>query len=116
MNCIQIGAKERFLRDRTFMVVTSDGNFITARQQTKLVTIRPEILGNVLKLSTPDMFDITIDMDKVIKGDDKTIAVVWDAPVEVFDCGKEVSKWISNYILKKDEGLRLVYYPLEYPT
>lgn len=118
--CTAIGAKNEFLRDRTFMVITEkEKRFVTARQHPLLVKIKPEVDGNVLKLSVTSPHDKTIDldMDRVLASNDTLIAEIWDkAYVQVFDCGDEVSEFISEFILNEKKGLRLVYYFLGHPT
>jgi hypothetical protein len=37
---------------------------------------------------------------------------VWDQPVLATDCGDEIALWLSQFILKKDTGCRLMYYPM----
>lgn len=120
--CTDIGAKNQFLRDRTFMVIDEDERrFVTARQYPLLVKIRPEVNGHTLKLSVSSStltHDISVDMDRVLASNDTLIAEIWDkAYVELFDCGDGVAEWISKFILNGNKkGLRLVYYPLDHPT
>lgn len=110
INCSILGFQEELLRDRIFMVTDSKGNFVTARQQPKLVRIFPEIKGKILKLTASGMLDIEINFDDILKKS-RRLGRVWGQEVEVIECGEDVSKWISRFILKKDEGLHLVYYP-----
>uniref|UniRef100_A0A336M721 CSON010423 protein n=1 Tax=Culicoides sonorensis TaxID=179676 RepID=A0A336M721_CULSO len=118
IQCTSIGAKDQFLRDRSFMVINSDEKrFVTARQHPMLVKITPQIIGSKLTLSAPDKTSINVDMFRVLSDNDTLIAEIWDkAYVEVFDCGDKVAEWISDFILHEKKGLRLVYYPLNYPT
>lgn len=131
--CANIGAKNEFLRDRTFMVIDeNERRFVTARQYPLLVKIQPEVNEHSLKLSfsavSSSLSTLTgvdnsndvmlVDMDRVLASNDTLIAEIWDkAYVEVFDCGDDVAEWISNIILNgSKKGLRLVYYPLNHPT
>ena len=34
---------------------------------------------------------------------------LWGLPTEGVDCGDEVARWLSRYILNEDEGLRMLY-------
>uniref|UniRef100_A0A336KLV4 CSON012456 protein n=1 Tax=Culicoides sonorensis TaxID=179676 RepID=A0A336KLV4_CULSO len=115
IDCSLLGFQENFLRDRVFMVVDSNGNFVTARQQPQLVRIFPTIQGKILRLSASGMLDIEISIENILKKA-KRLGKVWGQEVEVIDCGDDVAKWISRFILKKDEGLHLVYYPSYSPT
>ena len=38
-------------------------------------------------------------------------ATVFGQTVPACDCGEEVAKWLSRFLLQKEEGLRLVCYP-----
>lgn len=100
------------LRDRSFMVVrASNYEFVTARTYPRMVLISPKIKNNkILSLSAPDMEEIDIDIEKLNKSDEKILASVWKDKASVVDCGDEIAKWFSRYILDKDEGVRLVYY------
>lgn len=98
------------------MVIESDSRkFITARKYPLMVKIQPSIEKSTLKLSAPGMRDIHVDLNDVLNGL-KDRAEVWDAPVDVYDCGDEIAKWFSRFLLKNDDGLRLVYYPYSNPT
>lgn len=97
------------------MVIGRTGNFVTARQYPKLVRIFPKINGRTLTLTAAGMLDIGINIDEVLKKDTFKSSV-WNQDVMVKDCGDEISKWISRFILKEDDGLRLVYYPESNPT
>ncbi|XP_063704775.1 mitochondrial amidoxime-reducing component 1-like [Culicoides brevitarsis] len=115
INCSQLGFQENLLRDRIFMVTDHEGNFVTARQQPKLVRIFPQIEGNVMKLTAAGMLDIEIRLEEILKKS-RRIGRVWGQEVEVIDCGDDVSRWLSRFIFKKDEGLHLFYYPSYSPS
>ena len=34
---------------------------------------------------------------------------MWGSPTEGVDCGDEVARWLSRYLLNEDEGLRMLY-------
>lgn len=114
IDCSLLGFQENLLRDRIFMVTNSEGNFVTARQQPKLVRIFPKVQGKILKLTASGMLDLEVRIDDVMKRN-KRRGRVWGQEVEVIDCGEDVGKWISRFILKKDEGLHLVYYSSNLP-
>lgn len=115
INCSLLGIENELLRDRVFMVIGRSGNFVTARQYPKLVRIFPKINGRILTLTATGMLDIDINVDEVLKKDTFKSSV-WNQDVMVIDCGDEIAKWISRFILKEDDGLRLVYYPESNPT
>ena len=101
------------------MVVKTDGCFITARQYPKMVKIQPHFEEEndevFMKLSAPGMMDIKVDMKRLAETPVGQ-ASVWSQQVKSIDCGEEVARWFSRYILSEDFGLRLMYYPMDYPT
>lgn len=57
---------------------------------------------------------ISIDLAQ-LRGKGFRVAV-WGQAVPARDCGEEVARWLSRYVLQEDAGLRLVYYPLDRPV
>ncbi|XP_055383157.1 mitochondrial amidoxime-reducing component 1-like [Condylostylus longicornis] len=110
--CSKLGPADGYLRDRIFMVVTKNGEFTTARKHPTLVLIHPKIEKNSskMKLSAPGMIDIEIDIEKLYKKTPKKY-IVWGQSVDGVDCGDDVAKWISRFILGEESGLWLVFYP-----
>lgn len=116
IQCNQLGLEEGLLRDRVFMVIaTENGEFVTGRKYPKLVQIIPKVEGNTMTLSAPGMMDIDFDV-KRLYSQTPFKAGVWGENVDATDCGEEIAKWISRFILSEDTGLRLVFYPKSYPT
>lgn len=114
VNCADLGPKRNLLRDRIFMVVNPDGKWVTARQKPKMVLIQPQFDEDHQKmtLSAPGMDNITIQVEKLFE--EKSVkGVVWGETVPTVDCGDEVAKWLSTYLLDKNEGYRLRFYPLD---
>lgn len=113
--CSQIGIENENIRDRVFMIVTSSGEFITARTHPSFVHIMPSIKGDIMTLSAPGMDNLEIDINRlyIISASKATI---WEQQVNVVDAGDDAAQWISKFALKKDSGLRLVFYPQTFPT
>lgn len=113
--CNELCLEDGHLRDRVFMAITPEGQFITARSQPKLVQIQPSIEGNKIVLSAPGMMDHEIDFNHL-----HTITpirvTVWQQYVSAVDCGEETAKWMSRYICSDDIGIRLMFYPGVTPT
>ncbi|XP_001648334.2 mitochondrial amidoxime-reducing component 1 [Aedes aegypti] len=114
VKCSDLGPQRNMMRDRIFMVTNLEGKWVTARQKPKMVLIQPQFDDGYkqMTLSAPGMDDITIPVgalfeQKPIKG------VVWGETVPTVDCGDEVAKWLSTYLLEKPEGYRLRFYPLD---
>ncbi|XP_035903049.1 mitochondrial amidoxime reducing component 2-like isoform X2 [Anopheles stephensi] len=116
--CSPIGPQLGLLRDRIFMVVKSaDGKFITGRSHPTLVLVQPAFDERYerMTLSAPGMMDIAVNVKQLLETVPGNFSV-WDQPVAAVDCGEEVARWLSRFLLSEDFGLRLVYYPLEGPT
>lgn len=114
-DCKIIGVEKDYMRDRSFMVVKTDGEFITGRGYPKLIQIEPRIEGDIMTLLAPSMSSILINFTELLKKDHSK-AVVWEESVDVIDAGDEVAQWISRFILQADSGLRLVFYASIVPT
>jgi len=114
-DCGPLGVEDGLLRDRVFMVVTPENQFVTARAQPKMVLIQPRVSGHKLILQAPVSSTIEIDFNK-LKQAQHNKTYVWNQEVDTVDCGDEVAHWLSWYILGQDSGLRLAYYPNSYPS
>lgn len=97
------------------MVITPEGQFVTARAQPRLVLIQPHIAGDTLTLHAPGMLDIQLSFGHLHTKTPIT-ASVWQQPIRGVDCGEEVARWLSRFICSEDVGLRLVFYPQDVPT
>ena len=67
----------------------------------------------MLTLKAPGMMSISVDLAS-LHGQFR--AAVWGQAVPACDCGEEIARWLSRFLLQEDTGFRLVYYPLEVPT
>lgn len=113
------------------MLIDLNGQFITGRQQPKLVKVAPIISESTLLLTAPGMMDHTLDI-KYLENKSTINATIWGMfisykfyfiiycfifsyiigeKVPTVDCGEEVAKWFSRFLLSEDVGLRLVYFP-----
>lgn len=117
INCSNLGAHLGLLKDRIFMVVQADGSFITGRSHPTLVMVQPrfEAPYETMILSAPGMMDISVDVKRLLTVQ-PVKASVWGQTVTAVDCGEEVARWLSRFILSEDFGLRLMFYPLDHPT
>lgn len=117
--CDNLGIIEQNIRDRALMLIDKNGKAVTARTYNHMIKIQPKILhkGTIL-ITAPGMDDIELDHLAVGAqnngGDIK--ANIWGTDVYVMPCGEIFDRWFSKFILQKDEGLRLVYYPFPIPT
>ncbi|GAB0089020.1 mitochondrial amidoxime reducing component [Sergentomyia squamirostris] len=115
LNCTILGLFDGELRDRTFSCVSLDGTCITGRSHPKMVLIQPRFENNRLILSAPKMPDVSVDVTQITH-ESRSRTSVWSDIVTTVDCGDEVAKWLSNYLLDDDHGVRLVFYPEDEPT
>ncbi|CRL04211.1 CLUMA_CG017305, isoform A, partial [Clunio marinus] len=114
-DCTTIGFQFENIRDRIFMIVNADGEFVTARTYPKLWQVTPDIDGDIMILSAPGMINLTVDVARLLKI--KPIkAQVWGETVSAVDAGEESARWFSRFIFQEDFGLRLVFYPLSIPS
>ena len=100
--------KAKSMFDRSFMVIQPSGNMMTARKESKLVTIEVELIKDSIILSAPDTTPITVpiplDLSKGIE------CAVWGEKTLGLDCGDEVSQWLSSLL---NNEYRLVYHSSE---
>ena len=91
--------------DRRFMVVQSNGRFVTQRDNSRLALIQTELDADGLLLARPGFGSITIPMDQT--GGSPISSKVWKDRCETVDRGEEVSQWLTG-TLESEEPLRLV--------
>jgi uncharacterized protein YcbX len=113
--CTPLGLEDGNLRDRTFMIISSEGQFITGRTYPKVVQIMPKIENDTMTLSAPGMMDVVVDFQRLYSAKTNQTSV-WSQPVQTVDCGEEVARWLSRYLVSEDFGMRLVYFPSTVPT
>ncbi|XP_011268140.1 mitochondrial amidoxime reducing component 2 [Camponotus floridanus] len=114
IECTKLGLRSDWLRDRTLMITDLKRRHLMPRQFPKMVNISPEFSDSILTLRAPDMMSISIDLAQLCGKSFR--ATVWGQAVPACDCGEEVARWLSHFLLQKDAGLRLVYYPLNRAT
>jgi len=107
MDLGQFGGFLGNIKDRQFMVCDLNGKFVTSRKYPNMALIQPKVEDGSIRLSYPGKPDIIAS----IKVDGRKMECnVWGGDCEGLDLGDEVSKWLSDIILGKPEGIRLVYH------
>jgi uncharacterized protein len=88
--------------DREWMVVDSDGGFVTQRTIPAMALIKPRVHGQELSLVAPGMNPLTIET-----GDSRPVVrvSVWDDVCDARDEGEAAAEWLSTFL---GENLRLV--------
>ncbi len=91
--------------DRRFMVVRSNGRFVTQRELPLLALIHTGLVENGIRLSLGKQGEITLPF--ISSGGDPVQTKVWGTPCETLDEGEEVSRWITS-ALESTKILKLV--------
>ena len=96
------------LHDRAWMVVDSEGNFVTQRELPRMALIQPAFKLDQLVLRAPGMLPLHLAVNAV---ESPTRVRVWDDEVAAFDMGDLAAQWFSGF-LRPDapaalQGLRL---------
>jgi uncharacterized protein len=84
-----------FEYDREWMVVDSDGVFVTQRQVPRMTLIQPTLRSSDLVLRAPGMLALHLQLDAV-EGD--CTVRVWNDTVEAFDMGNLAAQWFSDFL------------------
>jgi uncharacterized protein YcbX len=94
-------ARYGFSHDREFLVVDSEGNFLTQRTHPKLAAIRPVPERDLLRLRAPNLPEITVPWFRSpsdhIVGSKRSVSI-WKDQVEADDLGEEVAAWLAAHL------------------
>jgi uncharacterized protein YcbX len=97
--------------DRRWMVVDSDGRFVTGREHPRLVLVTPALVGDsAIRLSAPGLSDLTVPVPGA--GPAELMRVkVWSSELDAAVATPEAAQWLSKVT---EMDVRLVY--LDDPT
>lgn len=115
MQCGSLGAESNHLRDRVFMVTRPNGDYVSSKNYPKMLLISPQIVGDGLTLSAPDMLDLKINIAQLYNSNNTVIGKISKDRAACVDCGEDSAKWLSQFILGENEGVRLIFYPSKSP-
>jgi len=88
--------------DRAWMVVDSDGEFVSQRELPRMALIRPQLKHLDVVLRAPGMLALHLSIDTV----EAPVRVrVWDDEVPAFDMGAVAAQWFTDFL---GRPLRLV--------
>jgi uncharacterized protein YcbX len=110
VDCSDVGVFDGIMRDRCFMVVRENREFVTGRTYPKLLKVKPTFENGKMILTAPEMERLTIDVLNM-ESNREVKTEVWGSPIDTVDVGDQAADWFSRYLLNKDFGMRLVYYP-----
>ena len=89
--------------DRAWMVVDSQGEFLTQRELPRMALIQPQLKHYEMVLRAPGMLALHIKLDEV----EAPVRVrVWDDEVAAFDMGKVAAQWFSDFLGTKARLVR----------
>lgn len=85
--------------DRAWMVVDAHSNFVTQRQQPRLVLVQPKLLAHGVLLNAPGMPTLTVpEADSGYISGQRAQVKVWDDVVPAFDMGDEAAQWFTSFL------------------
>ncbi len=88
--------------DRAWMVVDSEGDFVSQRELPRMALIKVQLKHYEVVLRAPGMLALHLAIDSV-EGPVKVR--VWDDPVSAFDMGDVAAQWFTDFL---GQTLRLV--------
>lgn len=91
--------------DRRFMVVGSDGRFITQRDMPALALIHTELLAGGISLSREGHGSIVLPLERT--GGEIVETRVWGDSCRTIDQGRDIARWLSAAV-DSAETLRIV--------
>ncbi|HMC16497.1 MAG TPA: MOSC N-terminal beta barrel domain-containing protein, partial [Albitalea sp.] len=93
--------------DRAWMVVDTQGNFVTQRELPRMALVTPTLRSLDMVLRAPGMLALHIALDTV---ETPTRVRVWDDEVAAYDMGDLAAQWFSDFV---GRPLRLVRFDPE---
>lgn len=94
--------------DRAWMLVDTDGEFVSQRELPRMALVRPELRHSELVLRAPGMLPLHLALDTV---EAPTRVRVWDDVVAAYDMGALAAQWFSDFLR---QALRLVRFDPEH--
>jgi uncharacterized protein len=98
-----------FELDRAWMVVDSEGEFVSQRELPRMALVTPTVKHSEVVLRAPGMLPLVLPVDAA----EHAVKVrVWDDAVSAYDMGASAAQWFSDFLRIK--GLRLVRFDPEH--
>lgn len=100
-SCAGIAVREALLIetglefDRAWMVVDTEGRFITQRELPRMALIVPTLKHSEVVLRAPGMLALHLAIDGV---EDATRVTVWKDEVAAYDMGDLAAQWFSDFL------------------
>lgn len=93
------GLMSEHIYDREWMVVDTQGQFMTQRQHPRMTLIVPRLKADTLELRAPGMLRLEIPLGLPDPDEAQTLDVqVWGEQVKAYDCDETTAAWFSNFL------------------
>ncbi|XP_059162886.1 uncharacterized protein LOC131946229 [Physella acuta] len=106
--CSSTGLVVSGVKDRHFLIIRPNGDFITQRQISKMASIKTSVDGQVLILDADGMASLKVPLSPKLDKSKIIQCRIWVSTLDAQDCGEEASSWISSVL--GEEGLKLVVF------
>lgn len=83
------------LYDRAWMVVDSEGGFVSQRELPRMALVQPAFKMGQLMLRAPGMLSLHLALDAA---EDPLKVRVWDDAVDAYDMGDVAAQWFSDFL------------------
>jgi uncharacterized protein len=80
--------------DREWMLVTSEGQFLTQREFPRMATIVPRVEGDALVVEAPGMPLLSLPLAQ--QQGEPLCVQIWDDSVDAIDCGDAAAAWFGR--------------------
>ncbi|MBV8667489.1 MAG: MOSC N-terminal beta barrel domain-containing protein [Burkholderiaceae bacterium] len=84
------------IRDREWMLVDANGQFLTQRECPAMARVVPQLRGDTLEVHAPDMAPLAISIAALPENSPASTVAIWDDTVTAYDCPESVSTWFSR--------------------
>lgn len=81
--------------DRTLMLIREDGRFVTQREVSDLCLIRPEVVGDKMRVTAPGMEEICFTP---VRTGEVVYTSVWKDQVQTVAQANPVNDWFSTFL------------------
>nr|XP_054758456.1 mitochondrial amidoxime reducing component 2-like [Lytechinus pictus] len=96
--CVALGIKNNGVIDRSFIIISPEGRFVSQRQQPSIALISPSVSEDKesLLINAPGMTTLKVPL----KDQNGPVCNVklWRLMIEGEDCGHEANEWFSQYL------------------
>lgn len=100
--------KTGFLYDRKWMLIDSQGQFLSQRRLPKMALIKTALTDEQLILSAPDQIDLVLSLTP--SNGEEIISTIWHDQCAARSISQEADLWFSRFL---ETDCRLVYLPDE---